>query len=554
MIKNILASGIIAVVTIALFSCGSGNKKGNDNDSTKKDTSAMQKKLDQFVTVELTTDLSKLTEKEKKMIPLLIDIAKIMDDIFWMQTWGNKDSLLATIKDEKTKKFVEINYGPWERLNDNAEIIAGIGKKPVGANFYPKDMTKEEFEKFTDKDKASLYTLIRRDKEGKLKVVWYHEAYKEKIEKAAELLKQAAELAEDAGLKNYFELRAKALLDDNYYDSDIAWMDMKTNTIDFVVGPIENYDDGLFEYKAAQEAAILIKDKEWSKKLDKFIATLPELQNGLPVDAKYKTETPGTDSDLGVYDIIYYAGDANSGGKTIAINLPNDEKVQLKKGSRRLQLKNTMKAKFENILVPIAKKLIDSTQLSKIKFEAFFNTIMFHEVAHGLGIKTTINGKGAVRTAMKDVSSAFEEAKADILGLYMVGKLIEKGLITDATLEEHYVTFMAGLIRSVRFGAAESHGKANMMCFNYFEELGAFKKNAQGKYQVDVVKMKEAVDKWSEKIIIFQGTGDYDGAKKFLETYGVIKADLQKDLDMLKTADIPVDIVFKQGVDVLGLK
>ncbi|MFH0866207.1 MAG: Zn-dependent hydrolase [Bacteroidota bacterium] len=554
MIKNILTLSIIAVLSIAMFSCGSGNKKDSDSDTTIKDTSAMQKKLDQFATVELTTDLSKLTEKEKKMIPILIDIAKLMDDIFWMQAYGNKDSLLSGIKDEKTKKFTEMNYGPWERLNDNAEIIAGIGEKPAGANFYPKDMTKEEFEKFTDKDKASLYTLIRRDKDGKLKVVWYHEAFKEKIEKAAELLKQAAELAEDAGLKNYLELRSKALLDDNYYDSDIAWMEMKTNTIDFVVGPIENYEDGLFEYKAAQEAVILIKDKEWSKKLDKFIATLPELQKALPVDYKYKTETPGTDSDLGVYDIIYYAGDANSGGKTIAINLPNDEKVQLKKGSRRLQLKNTMKAKFENILTPIAKKLIDSTQLPEIKFEAFFNTIMFHEVAHGLGIKTTINGKGTVRTAMKDVSSAFEEAKADVLGLFMVGKLIEKGLITDATVEEHYVTFMAGLIRSVRFGAAESHGKANMMCFNYFEELGAFAKNADGKYKVDFIKMKDAVDKWAEKILVFQGNGNYESAAEFLKIYGVIKADLQKDLDMLKTADIPVDIVFKQGMDALGLK
>jgi hypothetical protein len=554
MIKNIFTAIIVLAFAAAISSCGSGNKKGSDSDSTKKDTSAMQKKLDQFVTVDLTTDLSKLTEKEKKMIPVLIEIAKLMDDIFWIQTYGNKDSLLATVKDEKTKKFIDINYGPWERLNDNKAFIAGFGEKPEGANFYPKDMTKEEFEKFTDKDKASLYTLIRRDKDGKLKVEWYHEAFKEKIEKAAELLKQAAELAEDAGLKNYLELRSKALLDDNYYDSDIAWMEMKTNTIDFVVGPIENYEDGLYEYKAAQEAAILIKDIEWSKKLDKFIATLPELQKVLPVDDKYKTETPGTDSDLGVYDIIYYAGDANCGGKTIAINLPNDEKVQLKKGSRRLQLKNTMKAKFENILTPIAKKLIDSTQLSKIKFEAFFNTIMFHEVAHGLGIKTTINGKGNVRTAMKDISSAFEEAKADVLGLFMVGKLIEKGLITDATIEEHYVTFMAGLIRSVRFGAADAHGKANMMCFNYFEELGAFTKNADGKYKVDFTKMKDAVDKWAEKILVFQGNGDYDGASKFLETYGIIKADLQKDLDMLKTADIPVDIIFNQGVDVLGLK
>jgi hypothetical protein len=549
MIKNILSAIVIVAICASISGCSGSGKKSTDS----KDTSAMQKKLDQFALVDLKTDLSKLTEKEKKMIPILIDIAKLMDDIFWMQTYGNKDSLLASIKDEKTKKFVEINYGPWERLNDNAEIIAGVGKKPVGANFYPKDMTKEEFEKFADKDKESQYTLLRRDEKGALKILWYHEAFKEKIEKASKLLKDAAALAEDAGLKKYLELRSKALLDDNYYDSDMAWMDMKTNTIDFVVGPIENYEDGMFEYKTAQEAAILIKDKEWSKKLDKFIATLPELQKSLPVDAKYKKEVPGTSSDLGVYDIIYYAGDANSGGKTIAINLPNDENVQLKKGSRRLQLKNTMKAKFDNILTPIAEKFIDSTQLPKIKFEAFFNTIMFHEVAHGIGIKNTVNGKGEVRKAMKDVSSAFEEAKADVLGLFLVEKLIEKKLISDATIEEHYTTYMAGLIRSVRFGAAEAHGKANMMCFNYFEELGAFKFE-NGKYKVDYTKMKEAVDKWAEKILVFQGNGDYDSAAKFLKEYGIVKPELQKCLDQLKTANIPVDIVFNQGTEVLGLK
>jgi len=309
----------------------------------------------------------------------------------------------------------------------------------------------------------------------------------------------------------------------------------------------------LYEYKAAQEAVILVKDKEWSQKLDKFIATLPELQKSLPVDEKYKKEVPGSSSDLGVYDIIYYAGDANCGGKTIAINLPNDEKVQLKKGSRRLQLKNAMKAKFDKILMPIAKQLIDSTQLVHIKFDAFFNNTMFHEVGHGLGIKNTINGKGPVRTAMKDISSAIEEAKADVLGLFLVTKLIEKKMITDITPEDNYTTYMAGLIRSVRFGAGEAHGKANMMCFNYFKELGAFKYE-NNKYKVDYEKMKDAVNKWAEKIIVFQGNGDYDAASKFLQEYGLVNPELQKNLDNLKSSNIPVDVVFNQGVEVLGLK
>jgi hypothetical protein len=549
--RNILVSAFIVALSAVILGFSCGPKKTSV--SNTKDTSLMQKKLDQFVSVELTTDLTKLTSREKEMIPILIQAADLMDEIFWMQTYGNKDSLLAMIKDSTTKKFVELNYGPWERLNDNKPFIASFGEKPLGANFYPKDMTKADFDKCTDKDKVSLYTLLRWEKKGVLKAIWYHDAYKEQIRKASELLTRAANLAEDAGLKTYLELRAKALLDDDYFASDMAWMDMKTNTLDFVVGPIENYEDGMYEYKAAQEAAILVKDIDWSKKLDKFLTTLPTLQKALPVDAKYKAEIPGTESDLGVYDIIYYAGQANCGGKTIAINLPNDENVQLKKGSRRLQLKNTMQAKFKNILMPIAKKMIDSTQLENIKFEAFFNTIMFHEVAHGLGIKNTINGKGTVRTSMKDVSSAFEEAKADVLGLFMVTKLIEMKLITDATVNDHYVTYMAGLIRSVRFGAADAHGKANMMCFNYFEDLGAFK-FTNGKYKVDFERMKAAVNKWAEMIITFQGNGDYEGASAFLKTNGVVKPELQKCLNQLKLSNIPVDIVFKQGTERLGLK
>ena len=550
---NFLSAILFISICIVINGCGNNRKKMNNIDSSNKDTSVMQKKIEQFAKVDLNTDLSKLTEKEKKMIPVLIEIANLMDDIFWMQTFGDKDSLFSTINDDNTRKYVEINYGPWERLNANAEIIKGIGPKPAGANFYPKDMIKEEFEKLSDPNKTSLYTLVRRDSGGKLKVIWYHEAFKEKVKKASELLLKASKLAEDEGLKKYFELRAKAILTDDYYESDLAWMDMKTNTIDFVVGPIENYEDGLYEYKAAHEAAILVKDKEWSKKLEKYISILPELQEKLPVDKKYKTEVPGASSDMAVYDIIYYAGDANSGGKTIAINLPNDEKVQEKKGSRRLQLKNAMKAKFDNILLPIAEQLIDSTQLTFVKFDAFFNNTMFHEVAHGIGIKNTINGKGSVRKAMKDISSAFEEAKADVLGLFLVEKLIEEKQITETTIKESYTTYMAGLIRSVRFGATEAHGKANMMCFNYFEEMGAFK-SENGKYKVDIEKMKIAIEKWSEKILVFQGNGDYEAASLFLKKYGYVKPELQKGLDRLKNANIPVDVVFNQGFDVLGLK
>lgn len=500
----------------------------------------------------LTTDISHLSVNEKKIIPLLLDVSAIMDGIFWKQTLGDKNAFLSQINDETTRKFAEINYGPWDRLNGNKPFIAGIGSKPLGANFYPIDMTKEEFEALADTNKTSMYTLLRRNDDSTLRVVWYHDAYASEIQKAADLLKQAAELAEDAGLKRYLALRAEALLTDNYQESDFAWMDMKTSNIDFVVGPIENYEDALFGTKAAQEAYVLIKDVEWSNKLAHFASLLPELQKSLPVDQKYKSEVPGSDADLNAYDVVYYAGDCNAGSKTIAINLPNDEEVQLKKGSRKLQLKNAMKAKFDQILVPISNELIDESQLNYVKFGAFFENTMFHEVAHGLGIKKTLNGSGTVREALKEQYSAIEEAKADLLGLYMVTKLYEMGELKDGEVMDNYVTFMAGIFRSVRFGAASAHGKANMLTFSYFAHNNAFE-YANGTYKVNFNNMKTALEKLSGMILTMQGDGDYDSVKKLIETRSVIPANLQADLDRLKDAGIPVDIVFNQGRSAIGL-
>lgn len=509
-------------------------------------------RLSIYAPVTLTADLNHLSAKEKQIIPILLDVAAIMDEIFWQQTLGDKEGFLAAIKDETVRKFAEINYGPWDRLNGNKPFIEGIGEKPLGANFYPVDMTNEEFEALQDTNKLSMYTLIRRNEDSTLRVVWYHDAYASKTKSAADLLKKAAELAEDPGLKKYLELRAEALLTDNYQVSDFAWMDMKNSNIDFVVGPIENYEDGIYGKKAAQEAYVLIKDVEWSKKLAHFASLLPELQKGLPVDQKYKNEVPGSDADLNAYDVVYYAGDCNSGSKTIAINLPNDEQVQLQKGSRKLQLKNAMKAKFDKILVPIADVLMDESQRKYIKFEAFFANTMFHEVAHGLGIKNTLNGKGTVREALKEQYSAIEEAKADILGLYMVTKLYEMGEIKEGEVMDNYVTFMAGTFRSVRFGAASAHGKANMLTFSYFSENNAFEyKN--GTYLVNFEQMKKAVEGLGGMILKLQGDADYNGVKKLITEKSIIPENLQKDLDKLKDANIPVDIVFEQGKASLGL-
>ncbi len=533
---------LLSMVLLLAFACKMPKQPTASQESENKNE--MKQKVEQYKSFKLTADMSQLSANQKKMLSYLLDVAKIMDHIFWKEAYGEKDSLMSKIKDVYTYQYAEINYGSWDRLDNNKPFVRGIGKKPAGANFYPTDMTKDEFEQFDNPEKEGQYNVLRRDSTGKLIVIPYHEFFKSEITKAADLLDSAALLAEDAGFKNYLQLRAKAFRTDDYLASDLAWMDMKTNKIDFVVGPIENYEDALYGFKSAHEAFILIKDMSWSKRLAKYAKLLPDLQKILPVEAKYKQEKPGSNSDLNAYEVVYYAGDCNAGSKTIAINLPNDERVQLKKGSRRLQLKNAMQAKFDNILLPISKILITKNQRQHIKFHSFFENTMFHEVAHGLGIKNTIDGKSTVREAIKEKYSALEEGKADILGLFMVTKLKEMGEL-DVDLMDNYVTFMAGIFRSIRFGGSSAHGKANLIRFNYFKEKGAFTRNADGTYSINFDKMQEAMNSLSALILKIQGDGDYNAATRLVKEKAVIGEQLQKDLDRLKA--IPVDIVFEQG-------
>ena len=507
-----------------------------------------------YARVPLKADLTRFDDATRGMIAKLVQASEVMNDIYWKQSWGgDRAALLAQAPNDATRDLLEVNFGPWDRLNEDTPFIDGVGARPPGGPFYPLDMTREEFEASPLADKTSNYTLLRRDA-GRLVTVPYHEAYRPELERAAALLREAAKLSGDKTFAAYLELRAKALLDDDFRPSDMAWMDMKTNPVDIVIGPIETYEDQLFGYKAAYEGLVLIKDIEWSQKLARFAQFLPSLQQGLPVDAKYKAETPGSDADLNAYQAVYYGGNANVGAKTIAINLPNDEEVQLKKGTRRLQLENVMQAKFDAILMPIAKQLIADDQLKHVTFDAFFEDTMFHEVAHGLGIKKTLDGKGTVDEALKEYSSSFEEGKADVLGLYMIDALSERGEMEKGKLMDSYVTFLAGILRSVRFGAADAHGKANMVRFNFFAEQGAFSRDAAtGKYRVDFEKMRAAMNALSAKLLTVQGDGDYAEAKRMTDTMGVIKPELAKDLARLKDAKIPVDIRFEQGLDVLGL-
>ena len=547
---------LLLVAVLGTLSCKTGEKAVPEEKAETPPAEPSQtlsaELQNMYTEFKLTADLSVLSDSEKKMIPLLIEVADIMDGLFWQQAYGPKEPFLAGIEDPATRKFAEINYGPWNRLDGNSPFMEGAGEKPKGARFYPSDVTTDEVDSGSDPNLKSLYTMVTRDSDGNLKSIPYSEFFAEPLAKASAKLKEAAALAEDQGLKKYLELRADALLSDNYQESDLAWMEMKTNGIDFVVGPIEVYEDKLFNAKAAFEAYVLIKDKAWSERLARYAALLPELQRGLPVEDAYKTEKPGTDSDLNAYDVVYYAGDCNAGSKTIAINLPNDEEVQLQKGTRRLQLKNAMRAKFDKILVPIADVLIAEDQRKHITFDAFFANTMFHEVAHGLGIKNTINGKGTVREALKEQGSALEEGKADILGLYMIAELMDKGEV-EGDIRDYYVTFIAGIFRSVRFGAASAHGRANMLRFNFFQEQGAFSRDENGIYRVNFDKVEAAVAALTQKILKLQGDGDYDGVIALMKEQGIIREQLQGDLDRLTEASIPTDIVFEQGLKALGL-
>ena len=542
---------------LGLAGCKGDTSKAGASPSKTPD-SRMERKLAQYTTVRLTSDLGKLTENERQMIPILIDAARSMDTIYWRQAYGNRDSLLKSLTDEPVRRYAEINYGPWDRLDNNAAFVEGVGSKPKGAAFYPRDITKEEFEaaaaKSSDQGKAlrGQYTMVQRDSGGALRAVSYHQVFADQVAPAVAKIREAAALAEDPGLRQYLELRARALETDDYQASDLAWLDMKDNAIDIVIGPIETYEDQLFGLKAANEAFVLIKDKEWSGRLARYAAMLPSLQSELPVPAVYKREKPGSDSDLNAYDAVYYAGDANAGIKTIAINLPNDEEVQLRKGTRRLQLKNAMQAKFDKILVPIADELIAEDQRAHINFDAFFSNIMFHEVAHGLGIKRLVGRKGTVREALKEQAGALEEGKADILGLYMITRLHQRGELKGQNLDDNYATFLAGIFRSIRFGASSAHGRANAAQFSFFQDQGAFTRDSvTGRYRVDFPKMRTAVDALAGQILRFQGDGDYAGVTRFLAQRGKLSPTLQQDLSRLGSKGIPVDIIFEQGPEVL---
>ena len=513
-------------------------------------------KTARFIPTAITGDLSTLSDGDRRALQKLVEASKLIDSMYLRQVWSGNIALLNRLQadhsaegEERLHEF-RINMGPWSKLDHDKPFVAGVpDPKPEGANYYPEDMTKKEFTDWVDglpepeKEKAKgFFYTIRRNKEGKLTIVPYSEEYKDLLEPAARLLKEAASLTDNASLQKFLSTRADAFLSNDYYQSDVAWMDLDS-PIEPTIGPYEVYMDELFNYKAAFEAFITLRNNAETMKLEKFSSHLQEIEDRLPIDRKYRNPKLGALSPIRVVDEISIGGESRAGVQTAAFNLPNDERVTREKGSKRVMLKNVQEAKFNKILTPIAGVALEKSQQSMIAFEPFFTHILAHELMHGLGPHTlVIDGKQTtVRQAMKDLSSALEEAKADISGLFCLQYLMDTGVV-DKSMEQHlYVTYLASLFRSVRFGIGEAHGKGTALQFNYLTDQGAFSYDAfANTFGVNFDKIKDGVKKLTGEIMTIQAEGSYEKAKALLDQYGVIRPPMQKVLDGL--TNIPVDI------------
>lgn len=520
----------------------------------------LAKKIARFSPTVLTADISKLSPGDRKALTKIIAAARLLDPLFLRQVWSGNEALKRKLEADKTTAgrqrlhYFLINNGPWSRLDHNAPFIPGVPQeKPKHANYYPDDMTKQEFETWVaglpeaDKQKATgFFHLIRRGADGKLMTVPYSEAYAEFLVPAAKLLNEAAALTTNATLKNYLTKRAAAFASDDYYESDVAWMDLDA-PIELTIGPYETYEDELFSYKAAFEAYVTLRDQAESAKLAKFSGYLQELEDNLPLEARYRNPKLGAAAPIRVVNEIFGSGEGNSGVQTAAFNLPNDERVVAEKGSKRTMLKNVQEAKFQKILVPISRVVLSRAHQPRLSFESFFTHILAHELMHGLGPHNIkVNGQDTtVRKQLKELSSAFEEAKADITGLWALQYLIDKGVVEKEMERSLYTTFLASAFRSVRFGITEAHGKGIAMQFNYLTDEGAIEVDEKvGTFSINDAKVKEAVRKLTNEILTIQAEGSYDKAKAMLDKYAVIRPPMQRALDRLQTVPTDIEPIF----------
>lgn len=516
----------------------------------------LAKKTARFAPTMLTASTAKLTPKDKLALQKIIAAAKLLDPIFLRQVWSGNDALEKKLLADKSPigrqrlHYFYINDGPWSRLDDNKPFIDGVpNEKPPQAAAYPDDITKDEFNSWVqtlspaDKEKSTgFFYVIRRGADGKLTTVPYSQAFRVYLEPAAKLLREAAALTTNKTLSSFLSKRADAFLSDDYYESDVAWMDLNS-PIEVTIGPYETYEDELFNYKASFEAYVTLRDEVESEKLVKFSGYLQELENNLPIEPQYRNPRLGAASPIRVVNEVFASGEGNDAVQTAAYNLPNDERVIKEKGSKRVMLKNVQEAKFSKTLVPISRVVLDPAQRSSLSFESFFTHILCHELMHGLGPHNIkVDGQDTtVRKQLKELYSSIEEAKADATGLWALQYMIDRGYIDKGMERTLYTTYLASTFRSVRFGITEAHGRGVAMQFNYLTDEGAIKYNAAtGTFSVDHAKIKDAIRKLTHDLLTLEAEGSYTSAKSMLDKFAVIRPELKQALD--KLTDVPVDI------------
>jgi hypothetical protein len=507
-----------------------------------------------FAPVDLSADISPLPANERQALVRMIEAAKVLDPLFLRQVWAGNDAMLMDLVDDQSElgrarlHYFLINKGPWSRVDHFEPFVPGAPKKPEQGNFYPAGATKVEVEAWIKSlpeaertNALGFFTSIRRDTAGKLIAVPYSLEYQGELAHAASLLREAASLTKQPTLKAFLEKRAEAFITNDYYASDVAWMELDAS-IEPTIGPYETYEDEWFGYKAAFEAFITLRDDAETNKLTHFAGELQEIENNLPIDAKFRNPKLGALAPIRVVNTIYSSGDGNRGIQTAAYNLPNDERVIKEKGSKRVMLKNNQEAKFKVVLVPISKVALSSKDQGDIAFDAFFTHILMHELMHGLGPHNiTVGGRATtVRQELKDTYSILEEAKADISGLFALQFLVDRGKLDKKFQQTMYTTFLASAFRSIRFGLNEAHGRGVAIQLNYFLDKGGVTVAPDGTFAVNAAKIKQNVSDLTRDIMTLQAVGDYAAGQQLIKTLGVVRPEVQKVLDRLK--GVPIDI------------
>jgi Peptidase family M49 len=551
-----IASVLLALAsTISFAACGKATQDQGMEKGAASGVAELDSMIRRFAPTSVTADVAALPAGDRQALDSIISAASLLNPLFRRQVWRGNDSVLARLRADTTAlgrarlHYFTINAGPWSRLDENRAFVPGVPAKPPGAGFYPEDMTREEFETWTKglsavdrQHAAGFFWVVRRAPDRSLALVPYSQEYKENLEPAARLLRAAAALTTNATLKRFLTLRADAFLSDDYYASDVAWMDLDA-PIDVTIGPYETYEDALLGYKASFEAYVTLRDDAESAKLQRFSQYLQDLENHLPIDARYRNPKLGAAAPIRVVNEVYASGDGNRGVQTAAFNLPNDERVIHEKGAKRVMLKNVQEAKFEKTLVPIAAVVLDSADRANLSFDAFFTHTLAHELMHGLGPHTiTVDGRAtSVRAELKDLYSPIEEAKADVTGLWALQYLIDKGVLPRDMQRSVYTTFLASMFRSVRFGITEAHGRGVAMQFNYLLERGAIVPSADSStVRVDPAKFPEGIRAITHDLLTLEAEGSHQKAKEMLDRYAVISPLLQGALGRLTA--VPVDI------------